>query len=177
MHVLSMTTIMILSWNKSSSHVLTYFTKFHSTNFNAEPPSKFIMFTPSVEIWRPIADEPRVQGRCDYGGGKREQIAKDGEWRGDSTYNRWEWWRKNMWTLNQFHHSHLLHLHFLLYHICFLFHLSQVCLGKTFWHVALILWKMIELVAMIKVRHSSSTPIPKVGIISLENQFTCVPLL
>lgn len=52
------------------------------------------------------------------------------------------------------------------YHICFLFHLSQVCLGKTFWHVALILWKIIELVAMIKV-----------DVISLENQLICVPLL
>jgi len=47
-------------------------------DFNAEPPSKFIMCTPSVEIWRAIVDEPRVQWRCDYGGGKREQIAKKG---------------------------------------------------------------------------------------------------
>lgn len=76
--------------------------------------------------------------------------------------------------MNQFHHSHLLYLHSLPYHICFLFRLSQVCLGTTFWHVTLILWKMIELVAMIKVRHSSSTS--KVGIIFLENQLTCVLL-
>ena len=73
-----MTTIMVLSWSKSSSHILTLSTKFHSTDVNAEPPSKFIMCTPSVEIWRAIVDEPRVQWRCDYGGGKREQIAKKG---------------------------------------------------------------------------------------------------